>query len=310
MIVTSLAIGIGCGGGSSKSPMPDAPDIGFDHPKAVLQANMETGTDAYTPLGSADLSCLGTPGSDVASTVPITVDAVVTDFQTGSANPGIAVTAFAGIAIGSAFGSAVVSDGSGNVAIGVPAGNTRVGFLMHDPNPNDPSSIAPFDTYLLNQYFAPGSAVQTLPEDMGDMQSVAKSTGEELPAFVGVTRTAGTGVVAGAVRDCQDNEISNFVVTLSSTSGTATPIAGPLAFYFSAGVGVPAHHDQEDAASADGLFMIIQIPATTTTAYVQAWGYLSDADLAADKLTLVSELEVPVVADSVITGSFEPLRTQ
>jgi hypothetical protein len=34
------------------------------------------------------------------------------------------------------------------------------------------------------------------------------------------------------------------------------------------------------------------------------------ADLASDKLTLVSELEVPVVADSVITGSFEPLRTQ
>jgi len=30
--------------------------------------------------------------------------------------------------------------------------------------------------------------------------------------------------------------------------------------------------------------------------------------MAADKLTLISELEVPVLADTVITGSFEPLR--
>jgi hypothetical protein len=30
--------------------------------------------------------------------------------------------------------------------------------------------------------------------------------------------------------------------------------------------------------------------------------------MASDKLTLISELQVPVVADTVITGSFEPLR--
>ena len=39
------------------------------------------------------------------------------------------------------------------------------------------------------------------------------------------------------------------------------------------------------------------------------WGYPTDADLAADKLTLITELAVPVLADTVITGSFEPLRS-
>ncbi len=54
--------------------------------------------------------------------------------------------------------------------------------------------------------------------------------------------------------------------------------------------------------------MLIQIPVVPT-AYVQAWGYVTDADVTANKLTLLSELQVPIVGDTVITASFEPLRT-
>jgi hypothetical protein len=70
---------------------------------------------------------------------------------------------------------------------------------------------------------------------------------------------------------------------------------------------LPVHHSQQEAASGDGLFMVIQLPVAQS-AFVQMWGYATDADMGADKLTLISELQVPVLADTVITGSFEPLR--
>nr|HEX4316137.1 hypothetical protein [Kofleriaceae bacterium] len=298
---------VACGGsGGGGGGAPDA-DVGFNRPKKSLKANMETGSNQWSELGSADLSCLGTPGSDVATTVDITVQTTVADFQSGEANPGIAVTAFDGIDVGNEFGSAVTSDENGSAEIVIPMGHKRIGFKMHDPLANDPSSIAPFDTFLLNQYLDPTTTPQMLSENMGHIQSVSKSTGEALSATVGIIRMSGTGVAAGALRDCSHHEVSNFIVDLSSTSGTATPIDGVESFYFSDVVGLPAHHDQEDSASKDGLFMLIQAPVTTS-AFVQAWGYVSDADLAANKLTLVSELEVPVLADTVITGSFDPLR--
>jgi hypothetical protein len=246
-------------------------------------------------LGSADLSCLGSANADVATTVPVTLATTVFDFQNTTQMVGsAAVTAFPGIDTGSAFftGSA---DGSGNIAITIPVGITRFGIDMN--------ASGWMNTFLLNQKVDPSTADQTLAK----IQIISNTTAQTLPALIGVDRTPGTGVVAGALRDCQVHEISNYVATISSTSGTATPIAGADAYYFSASVGLPVHHDQQESASQDGLFMVIQLPATSS-AYVQAWGYLSDADLAADKLTLISELAVPVLADTVITGSFEPLR--
>ena len=128
-----------------------------------------------------------------------------------------------------------------------------------------------------------------------------------LPALIGQTRTQGTGVVAGALRDCQRHEISNFVVTVSSTSMTPTPIPNAQAFYFSLSPELPVHHKQAESAAANGLFMVIQLPPAAT-AYVQAWGYPTAADMTSGTMKLVSELAVPVVADTVVTGSFEPIH--
>jgi hypothetical protein len=160
------------------------------------------------------------------------------------------------------------------------------------------------DTFLFNQTVNPTTAAQTLDH----IQSVSTATGQTLPALIGVSRTPGTGVLAGALRDCADHEISNFIATVSSTQGTATHIPGASTYYFSASVGLPARHSLQAAASKDGLFMAIELPPQQL-AYVQAWGYKTDADMAADKLTLIAELAVPVIADTVVTGSFEPLRT-
>jgi hypothetical protein len=160
-------------------------------------------------------------------------------------------------------------------------------------------------TFLLNQYFDPNTATQTLPDKI---QSVSNATAQTLPALIGETRMPGTGVLAGALRDCKQHFMSNFVATVTSTPGSsASPLVGAEAYYFSPGIDLPVHHTQQDSASADGLFMIIQLPATPT-AYVQMWGFKSDADVAGGVLEEIAELQVPVLADTVITGSYEPLR--
>jgi hypothetical protein len=162
-------------------------------------------------------------------------------------------------------------------------------------------------TFLLNQYVDPMAVISNMAM-LDKIQSVSQATAATLPALIGETRTQGTGVIAGALRDCQHHEMSNFVAMVSSTPGTATPIDGAEAYYFSSAVDLPVHHNQQDSASQDALFMIIQLPQATI-AYVQMWGFASDADLAAGTFTEISELAVPVLADTVITGSYEPKRT-
>ena len=70
------------------------------------------------------------------------------------------------------------------------------------------------------------------------------------------------------------------------------------------------HHNRQAAGSEDGLFMIIEVPNTSPMGYVQMWGFPTAADMAMGQagLKLIAELKVPVLADTVITGSYEPLR--
>ncbi|HEY0251047.1 MAG TPA: hypothetical protein VGC41_05945 [Kofleriaceae bacterium] len=264
-------------------------DVGFNKPTAKLVAN--TGN---TAAGDADLTSCAT---DAPTSAAITLTTQVVDFQNQTAVPNATVTAFDDIAVDSPFVTGTSDATTGNVTLAIPAGTKRYGFKM--------TADGQFPTFLLNQYFADGATAAQM--DPKTIQSVSNSTAALLPAIIGQTRTAGTGVVAGALRDCAKHEISNFVATVSSTSGKATPVAGAQAFYFSLSPELPVHHTQAEASAANGLFMVIQLPAATAS-YVQAWGFPTDADLASGEMKLISELKVPVVGDTVVTGSFEPIH--
>jgi hypothetical protein len=294
-----------CGGDDAKTPDAAVQDVGFNKPTKGLKANsQDNGT--WTELGPADLSCLGTPSADMATTVAVSLNTVVKDFQSGNAVPNATVTIFKDQMTDQAFDTQT-SDSNAYATFTVPTGTKRFGFKM---TTTDGSTMP---TFLLNQYIDPSVAVQPAGSDTDatkrmKIQSVSTSTAATLPALIGETRTPATGVIAGALRDCGKHEISNFVATVSSTKGTATPVSGAEAYYFSDAVDLPVHHQQQDASSKDALFMVIQLPATPT-AYVQMWGYKTDADATAGgDMTLIAELPVPVLADTVITGSYEPLR--
>ncbi len=295
-LISSAGALAACGGGGGGNS-PDAPqkDIGFNKPTKSLKANNESMPDKWVEIGPANLACLNTPAADVATSVAVTANTTVRDFQSDNLVPGSVVTAFPDQSTNAPFATAT-ADGNADVSITIPVGIKRFGYKM-----TDPSSL---DTLLLNQTVKSDQAVQ----DVSDIKSVSKTTAQTLPALIGVSRTAGTGVLAGAMRDCDNKEISNFIATVSSTSGEVNHVAGADSYYFSSSVGLPVRHGQKEAGSEDGLFMIIEI-GPTANAFVQVWGYRDDAALAADNLEMIAELKTEVIADTVITGSYEPLRT-
>ncbi len=298
--VSSLLGAAACGGsgGNGDVGTPDASvkDIGFTKPTASMKANHDDlGDDMWTEIGPADFTCLNTPAQDPATTVAVTLSAVVRDFQSDNLVPNSNIIVFRDQDTSMVLDTKQ-ADGNAAVSFTLPVGTKRFGYKI--------TSDTALDTLLLNQKVAPDAATQ----NGGAIKSVSKTTAQTLPALIGVSRTVGTGVLAGVMRDCQDREISNFIATVSTTSGSVTHAPGTDTYYFSPTVGLPVRHSQQAAGSKNGLFMIIELQPAAT-AFVQVWGYQTDADLAADNLELVAELSTAVIAETVITGSYEPLRT-
>ncbi len=297
VLVLGAGLAMGCGGGSGDDDDDnvDAGLDGFTNPHLVTHAYNESG-GVYEDLGPADWSCLGTASSDQATTVEITLTGTIGDFQTGDDVPGETVEAFDVIDWQNPFAT-VTSDENGDYSMTVPVGTKRFGFLMTGEDT--------MDTFLLNQYLDPATAEQNL-----DADSVSVLTANALPAFIGVTRTPGLGIVAGAMRDCQDHEVYGAIATVSSTSGSVTPLEGADTYYFSAGsTTLPVRWSQQAFTNKDGLFMTIELPPTAS-AYLQVWGYIDGQDTATEDMTLLSEIPTPVLADNVVTFSLEPLRTE
>lgn len=295
-----------CGGGESTTPDVPSEDIGFKKPTSSLKANRELAENDWEEIGPADFSCLNTPSADLPTTVPVTLSTTVLDFQSDNLVPNAEIEVFDADTLAVFQTTAAGEDAT--VDILIPTGVKRFGYRM-----NDPESL---ETLLLNQKVDPDVPAQT----EGSIRTVSKATAATMPALIGVSRTPGTGVLAGAMRDCQDREVSNFVATVvtaqGATEGThaeiedqnlANLVPGADTYYFSSSVGLPVRHTQKSAGSEDGLFMVVEL-SVAPTVFVQIWGYLDDTDLAADKLTLLGELETESKSDTVITGSYEPIR--
>lgn len=291
------------GGGGTVDASVDAPggNAGFPTPTAITHANMRTGGQ-WMDLGPADWSCLDTPSTDQPG-VAIALSGTVEDFQSGDPVGNATVTAFPGIMVTGNSGMAT----SSNVAAtrgqysmnltALPSGETRFGFKIE--------ATGYLKTYLLNQYLDPAQATQTR-----NISGISESTANALPAFIGVTRDTADGVLAGAFRDCAGHEVSNAVATVSSVSGQPMHLPGADTYYFSAASqSLPVRHTQSPTMNKDGLFVVLALPPQTAPAFVQIWGFTTQAELDSGTLKLLSELPSPIEANAVITGSFEPKRS-
>lgn len=264
-------------GGEFCFQLPDAP---------VVLGNAEAGT--------ANFSC--PEFMVVNSTAPIAVTGSVKDFQTDSPIPNAAVSVFNSDDFSTTPTAMATSNAMGNFMMTLPAGTPNRLFWRMVVSDG-------LDTYALDDTFAAGRTMIT-----SNRNSVSRSTANGIAALIGITRRMGTGVVAGAVEDCNGRELMNVVATL--TTAPATSAAG-LAFvpqaqtyYFANGLPVRRATPAIETSS-DGLFVFIQVPPSAGSAryYVQAWGFRTAADVmrGAAGLTLLAQRPLPALADSVMS---------
>jgi len=296
LIVSSTCVVTFAACGDDGGP-PPCGEIGDENPGFSPPCEVTVAAVDDVEVGAADWTCLGTPTDDTPTTVDVTVTGVLNDFQNNDneINEGN-VEVFPGIDHTNVLDTFGPTDNTGAYELVLPAGHTRYGFKVTAPD-YEP-------TYLLNQDFDPATEAQSL-----DISGISTGIATALPAIIGLVRTEGTGILAGAMRDCQNREVAHAVATVSSTPGQPGHLAGAQTYYLDAGAGLPVRHDQLLSTDVNGLFAIFELPETGT-AYLQVWGFVDDADLADGEMTLLAELPAPVVPDTVITGSIEPLRTE
>jgi len=281
--------GGGADGGNLENP-------GFAKPDTVTTAFQKDG-EIWTEVGPANWSCLGTASEDTPSTVDITVSGVVRDFQNkDDVIASAMVEAYSGSDItGTPIGTAT-SNADGTFSITYDPGIERIAYKT--------SADEYLDTYLLNQYYDPDTASQE-----ENLEPISVSLANTLTAFINKERTPGLGVLAGAIRDCDVHEVKGAIATVSNTSATADHVDGAETYYFSAGSrSLPVRLSQQAFTNDDGLFMIIELPPSSSDVFLQVWGFTPDQDPASDELTLIAELGVPVIGDTVISASMEALR--
>ena len=269
---------------------------GFATPDTTTTAHTKEGA-VWTEVGPANWDCLGTPSADQPSTVEINISGVVRDFQN---DDDVIAEATVSVYDGNDItGTAIVetvSEADGTYALTLPAGVERVAYKT--------TAEDYLPTYLLNQYYQPAVEDQT-----EELEPISVSLANTLTAFINKERTLGLGVLAGAIRDCDGNEVKGAITTVSNGRATADHVDGAETYYFSGGSrSLPIRLSQQAYTNEDGLFMVIELPPSSSDVYLQVWGFLPDQDPASDEPTLIAELGMPVIGDTVISASMEALR--
>jgi len=269
-------------------------------PFAPTKANVQT-NGAWTEVGPADWTCLNTARTDLPSTGAVPISGRVTDFQTGNGVGATQIIAFPTVGSSTILGTTASSNvpatrGDYAMTLGqLPPGTTRYGFAM--------SATNYVSTYVLDAYVPPGTGA------VRDLELISEATATALPAFIGVTRDTTRSMALGPIVDCQGRHVSNAVAVVGTSSGILQPITGAQTFYFSAGSSsLPVRPNVASSSNRDGLFVILDVPASPSTLFVQVWGYRDQAELDLRQLTLLAELPAPSLANTAVTATFAPRR--
>ncbi len=292
----TAAIALAACGGDDTNPGDNGgnPEIGFATPTTVTTAYRDL-DPGFEMAGAANWDCLNTANDETVSTEDIVLTGTVEDFQSHDALPGAEITLFGDGGITSTALATATADDDGKYSLTLPAGQTLWAFQLKYEDS--------LDTYTLNEYFSDGGAEQSTVID-----SVSVSTAQALPAFIGVTRTPGLGIISGSIRDCDGNRVKGAVVTVSSTEDRATPVEGSVGYYFSAlTTSLPVRHSQQASTNDDGVFVVIELPEGQER-YLQVWGFVDDADLESGEMTLLGQVPTPIVSDAVVKVTTRPLR--
>ncbi len=287
----------GCGGGGDDDAATSADDYA-NLPTTINNGVVYTNT-RDSPMAADFVTCRTEPQA-VSNVASVTFTGKLLDFQNKTVVTGATLDVWIDVtSLASPPAATTTTDSSGNYSITVN-GLTNKPARLHWRSFKAGETFATFE---LNNPFDPGMATQT-----EDRNSVSVFTGDALPALAGIRRAAGTGVIAGSLRDCARKEVGNATATVIGTDGKVVP--GVKVVYMS-DQDLPRRRDPEATPHSimtnarNGVFIIIDVPPTTGTLKMEAHGRLA----AGEEPTVLSEFSAPVFADSVVIVDADPKRT-
>jgi hypothetical protein len=232
-------LAIGCGGSSGNSALKN-------QPAAFVQSN----TQDESTIMPANLSCLGSFMDPHGPPAPTAVTMTVKDFEKSTPVTGATVEAYSSLAdfdnmMPAAMAGPTAADGM--ITIMMPANAYRVIFRVTA----DPATT--IETVEFNRVWNDPSRV-----------SVSQATKGEIPGLVSVVPDDTKGVVAGDLRDCDNQKVGGALFDVSSSGGSFD--AAALTFYFldiDSMTTVPAR--SQKWTSGDGVFATLNVPPGDAT---------------------------------------------
>jgi hypothetical protein len=213
-----------------------------NQPAAFVQSD----TQNPATIMPADLSCLGSFKDPAGPTATTAVDMVVQDFEKKTPVMGAMVEAYASqpdFNAGKVSASGGPSGADGKVTLMMPAGSYRVIFrTTADP-------IKTIETVEFNRAWN---------DPIRDSVSVA--TKGEIPGLVSVIPDDTKGVVAGDVRDCNNQRIGGAQFSVTSMTGGPFDSAANTFYFVDIDAKTTVPERSQKWTSGDGVFASLNVP--------------------------------------------------
>jgi hypothetical protein len=252
-------------------------------PAAFVQSD----TQNAATMAPANFGCLGTHVDPAAPTAATPLMVHVKDFEKKTAVMGATVEVYLSLAKFNAHtpdATSAVTDANGMAALMVPPGSYRVIFRTTV----DPSVSATVETIEFNRAY-----------NDPERYSVSEATKGTIQAVLSLFPDDTQGVVAGAVRDCDDHDVGGVVFETASSGGAFDNATNT--FYFvdvTKDSTVPVR--AQKWTSGDGVFASLNVPPGDVT--ITARGLLT----ANGALTELGTGLAPVRANSITVVQLEP----
>ena len=280
--IVLLPLVAACSSSSSSSPSSMMMNPQNGQPPVFVQPN----TLDVSTMKPANFACLGSHADPPAPTAPTALTVHVIDFETKADVAGATVEVYTSLdkfdaKLPDATSTATGSDGKAQLT--VPPGSYRVIFrTVGDPD-------LTVETIEFNRAY-----------DDVQRYSVSQATKGTIGAVLNLFPDDSEGVVAGAVRDCDDHDVGGATFGVSSSGGSFDSATNT--FYFvdvSATSTVPER--TQHWTSADGVFASLNVPPGDAT--VSAQGIVSAGAMP----TMLATGVAPVRAAAVTVVELQPL---
>jgi len=302
-----IAGGVGCGDDDVMPPPGDAGMMGTDAGTVMLPSVKRGPTEAAgCPAGAACTAAVYTSrGTNTQPAAGAMIDYTFTvkDFQTDDTVAGVMVQLFTNnvvedtcVAPNCLLG---MSDAMGQFPAMGPANAWYAYRMLPKMGPTAAATVVGSVQYNEPAPMASGANV--------DGNSVSRATLNLIPTVLGFRQQMGTAIVAGAVRDSENQEVFGAIIRAYGSDGMliveGDAMADPHIRYFN-GDSFPS--PVAAFTDVDGLYAVANVPPTRSPVRLEAWGRLTDADT--DPVLLGCE-SVRIFGDTVTIMNIVPLRS-